>query len=413
MPPSHQPDTDPDSGTESNDIELGHHHHTIDSTPNSPATLPDSSPPLNGGLSSQSIEHKALLSPHIEKSQQTGKPLNDVDGPLLCFCFDLARLSPSARFILLTLGVSVFFLLNSWVEEYTFKQLPNFRYGWFLTFVELTSFSVFAVLDRLFVSHEPVLSHTASLRRHGVVAAFMTASRGLTNVSLQFLNYPTQIIFKSMKLITVMIGSLFILRASFTMYEYASAVCLVVAACFFSLGDTDVSVEFPVKGITIVLLSLVGDSLHSNTQDSLLREHKASTSEAMLFTNFFAAIASFVYILVTGELFAAIAYCQSYPIAYALFLLRSAVIYLGVLCFMLMIKSFGVVVATSVTTVRKIVSILLSFVLFPKAWSNKYWWGGLLFGVSLTLSVIDQRSKRAKVMEEKRSRAYSATADRR
>ena len=406
MPPTHthNSETDLDSGAETNDLELGDSL----STPNTPATLPVS-PPLDA------IEQKPLLGslPHIEKSQQTGKPIHDTDGPLLLFCFDLSRLSPTARFTLLTVGVSVFFLLNSWVEEYTFKQLPKFQFGWYLTCFELLCFTTFAGLERLFISHEPVLSHTASLRRHGIVAAAMTASRGLTNVSLQYLNYPTQIIFKSMKLITVMLGSLFILRASFTVYEYASALSLVVAACFFSLGDTDVSVEFPIKGITIVLLSLVGDSLHSNTQDSLLREHKASTSEAMLFTNFFAAVASFLYILVSGELFAAVAYCQAYPIAYVLFIGRSAVIYLGVLCFVLMIKSFGVVAATSVTTVRKIVSILLSFVMFPKQWSNKYWWGGLLFGASLCLSVVDQRSKRLKAMEEKRNRAYSATADRR
>ena len=431
MPTTHTGErsvTDVDGSSDDNDVELGDGR---------------TSPHQNGASDTDS-----LLNAIDQKSHQTGKPLHDTDGPLLCFCFDLARLSPHARFILLTVGVSVFFLLNSWVEEYTFKQLPQFRFGWYvwtlctlvpdftlcpcciahpllcaellrcgcdryLTFVELICFSVFAVIERLFISHEPVLSHTASLRRHGIVAAAMTASRGLTNVSLQYLNYPTQIIFKSMKLITVMIGSLFILRATFTVYEYASAVCLVVAACFFSLGDTDVSVEFPVKGITIVLLSLVGDSLHSNTQDSLLREHKASTSEAMLFTNFFAAVASFVYIVVTGELIEAIAYCQAYPIAYALFVVRSAVIYLGVLCFMLMIKSFGVVTATGVTTVRKIVSILLSFVLFPKAWSNKYWWGGMLFGASLCLSVADQRYKRAKAVEDKRNRALSAASDRR
>ena len=302
----------------------------------------------------------------------------------------------------------VFFLLNSWVEEYTFKQLPKFEYGWYLTFFELICFSAFAVLDRVLISHEPLLSHTASLSRHGLVAAAMTASRGLTNVSLQFLNYPTQIIFKSMKLITVMIGSLLILNASFTLLEYASAVCLVVAACAFSLGDSDTNIEFPVKGIVIVCLSLVGDAVHSTTQDALLREHRASTSEMMLFTNFFAACACLLYISVNGELSAAVAYCQLYPQAYALFVLRSGVIYLGVLCFALMIKSSGVVVATGVTTVRKIVSILLSFLFFPKPWSSKYLWGGVLFAASLMLSLYDQRVKRRRLQDDKRARTAGA-----
>jgi adenosine 3'-phospho 5'-phosphosulfate transporter B3 len=281
-------------------------------------------------------------------------------------------------------------------------------YGWYLTFFELVCFSAFAVMDRAFISHEPLLSHTAGLGRHGVVAAAMTASRGLTNVSLQFLNYPTQIIFKSMKLITVMVGSLFILNASFTVFEYLSAVCLVVAACMFSLGDSDTNIEFPVKGIVIVCLSLVGDAIHSTTQDALLREHRASTSEMMLFTNAFAAAACLLYISINGELSAAIAYCQLYPQAYALFVLRSAVIYLGVLCFALMIKSSGVVVATGVTTVRKIISILLSFLFFPKPWSSKYMWGGALFAASLMLSLYDQKNKKRKAVDDKRTKAAGA-----
>jgi len=62
---------------------------------------------------------------------------------------------------------------------------------------------------------EDAFSHNASLPRHGMVAVAMSLSRGLTNVSLQYLNYPTQVIFKSMKLITVMIGSIILLRKSF------------------------------------------------------------------------------------------------------------------------------------------------------------------------------------------------------
>lgn len=327
---------------------------------------------------------------------------------LPCLCFDLIRLSPQLRFGVLCTGVFFFFLLNSWVEEYTFKQLPKFQYGWYLTFFELFCFSCFAVLDRIFLSREPVFGHNATLKQHGIVAAAMTASRGLTNVSLQFLNYPTQIIFKSMKLITVMIGSLFMLKASFSIYEYLTALALVCAAIMFSLGDTDVSVEFPLKGILIVSLSLVGDALHSTTQDKLLRQYQSTTAECMLFTNFFASAASLVYITFTGELFDAIRYCQLYPQAYGLFVIRSAVIYLGVLCFILTIKNSGVVVATGVTTVRKILSILLSFVFFPKQWSSKYYLGGAFFLASLMLTFHDQKLKEKQRAEEKKERARQA-----
>lgn len=43
-----------------------------------------------------------------------------------------------------------FFLLNSWLEEYLFKQLKSFKFGWYMTAFELMCFAVFAVLERWF-----------------------------------------------------------------------------------------------------------------------------------------------------------------------------------------------------------------------------------------------------------------------
>ena len=60
---------------------------------------------------------------------------------------------------------------------------------------------------------------------------------------------------------------------------------------------------------------------------------------------------------------------------------------------------------------RKILSILLSFLFFPKKWSAKYFWGGVLFSASLLLTVVDQREKmrlRALDAEKKRRGAGPA-----
>lgn len=322
---------------------------------------------------------------------------------LRCLCFNLTHTAPVPRFLLLVAGVFFFFMLNSYVEEYTFKQLPHFEFGWYLTFFELFCFSLFALFERFLnqqlgtsspsAGKESLFSHQAAFSRHLIVSLAMTASRGLTNVSLQYLNYPTQVIFKSMKLITVMIGSLFILKSSFSLLEYVSAVTLVVSACLFSLGDADVTPHYSSLGLFVVLLSLVFDAIHANTQETLLKEHKATTTEAMLFTNLFSAGFALVIVVLSGELFPAIQYCSLYPSSYFLFVLRAAVIYGGVLCFVTLIKSNGVVTATSVTTVRKILSILMSFVLFPKPFTEKYIWGVVTFAVSVLLSYYDVRQK--------------------
>lgn len=362
------------------------HAHASQSHPTRSANSADKDHPShssNGILGSASAVGSSLAS-----NSNSGAPIK-------CLCFNLSIFSPTLRFLILSVGVFFFFLLNSTVEEFIFKSMSNFEFGWYLTFFELLCFSAFATCERLIMREESILSHRASYTRHAVVAAAMTVSRGLTNVSLQYLNYPTQVIFKSMKLITVMIGSIVMLRSSFAWHEYLSAATLVASACLFSLGDVDVQPEYNTIGLIIVCASLVADAIHSNTQDALLRQHQASTSEAMLFTNFFAAAICLVWITATGEITLAMRYCAEDPFIYVLFVSRAIVIYGGVLCFVTLIKSFGVVAATSVTTVRKILTILMSFALYPKAYSNKYALGVLVFVISVVIGVWGQERQRS------------------
>ena len=99
------------------------------------------------------------------------------------------------------------------------------------------------------------------------------------------------------------------------------------------------------------------------------------------------------YIVFTGELWPAMAFCSKYPIAYSLFLLRGACIYVGVVFFITLIKRFDVVVANSVTTVRKIMTVVLSFILFPKPLTIVYLYGIGVFsvGVYVNLQVLRER----------------------
>lgn len=165
-----------------------------------------------GGVTSLSID---MPPPPEDKQPERAKWL----------CIDLSRWSPQLQFLFLSGGVFLFFILNSYAEEYLFKAIPSFHYGWYMTFFELCCFTLFAAVERT-LQGQPVLHHTAPLKGHAQVAVAMTASRGLTNMSLSYLNYPTQVIFKSMKLITVMIGSIF-MGKKFSGLEVLQALCFV------------------------------------------------------------------------------------------------------------------------------------------------------------------------------------------
>lgn len=390
----------------------GSGHHSASQSPDD-GLLRDNEPLLGedgDGLTEE--EREAQMQRRIEEGRK--EEAKRESRKVVFLCFDLTHFSQTNLFILLSCGVLGFFMLNSWLEEFLFKRLRDFKFGWYMTAFELLCFAGFAALERRMKLSSPsdsIWQHNATYRQHLFVAFCMTCSRGLTNKSLEYLNYPTQVIFKSMKLITVMLGSLVILKQRFSVLEYVNAVALVLSAILFALGDTEAAPEVAgYTGIVIVCLSLVADALHSNTQEQLLKEFKAGVLEAMLYTNLFAAAMAGMWVLLTGEFFEAFVYCAEFPLAYLLFVLRASVIYLGVLCFVLMIGTFGVVSATAITTVRKILTIVASYVLFPKPWTGRHVLGGCIFAVGIALSVVDQKMKNAAKARQEREKAMQMTS---
>ena len=101
-------------------------------------------------------------------------------------------LSDHAQLVILSIGVFAFFITNGYVEEYLFIRFPGFKFGWFLTVIELVLFALFAGFQRL-VYRERIFAHSMPLVNHFIVAMAVTMSRGLTNVSMQLLNYPTMV----------------------------------------------------------------------------------------------------------------------------------------------------------------------------------------------------------------------------
>lgn len=180
----------------------------------------------------------------MSKVEDKSKTEKGPGKPALKFLlWDITGLSEKLQFAVLACGVFFFFLLNSYLEEYLFRVIPEFKYGWYLTFFELLCFAAFAMMERT-SGGEKAMARSAPLRGHFWVAAAMTASRGLTNESLQYLAYPTQVVFKSMKLITVMIASVVFLGRRYVGGEYLAAAMLVASAALFSLGDVDLAPDY-------------------------------------------------------------------------------------------------------------------------------------------------------------------------
>jgi len=207
---------------------------------------------------------------------------------------------------------------------------------------------------------------------------------------LLLLNYPTQVVFKSMKLLSVMIGSRCFLKKQYSTLEYVAAPFMVASAILFSLGDSTAALNFDFWGLVIVCVSLIFDSIHANAQEYTLRLNRDTTVELLVYSNLLSGVFSCIIGTMSGELIPLVKYVEKHSVFEMLkwFVIRSMCLYIGVAAFVVFTKKFGAVAAVTITTVRKVLTVLLSFVLWPtmKVFTSQHSVGTIVFVLSLILN---------------------------
>ncbi|XP_016678087.2 UDP-galactose/UDP-glucose transporter 2 isoform X2 [Gossypium hirsutum] len=113
------------------------------------------------------------------------------------------------------------------------------------------------------------------------LSAVLMGSHGLTKGSLAFLNYPAQLMFKSTKVLPVMVMGAFIpgLRRKYPAHEYVSAILLVLGLILFTLADAQTSPSFSVIGVIMVIGAVVMDSFLGNLQEVIFNMNPETTQE--------------------------------------------------------------------------------------------------------------------------------------
>ena len=146
-------------------------------------------------------------------------------------------------------------------------------------------------------------------------------------------------------------------------------------------------------GIMMISTALVADAIIGNLQEKVMKNHPAAVNAEFIHYSY--AI-GFMYLLVcltfTGNVISGFqAFASENPfLSYGITLIFSISGYLGVQVVLTMVRHFGAFTAVAVTSMRKALSIGISFILFSKPFTPTYVVGGVivLFGVYLNLVAI-------------------------
>jgi len=191
-----------------------------------------------------------------------------------------------------------------------------------------------------------------------------------------------------------MIIATIINKRVFKKYEYASAMSISLGLVIFAAVDWKLTPSFNPIGLILVSFSVVADAILPNAQERLFGQG-SSRLEVTLYTNFFTLVAMTVTTLASGDLVRVIQLALTtetnlvtYMVVYTL------ISYIAISSFMMIVKKYGGVTAVLLSTARKSMTLILSFILFPKAFSWYYALGAcLVLGGLLAVSLKKQYSK--------------------
>ncbi|KAM3929724.1 adenosine 3'-phospho 5'-phosphosulfate transporter 2 isoform 1-T1 [Leptodactylus fuscus] len=349
--------------------------------------------PINMDLKfSNSRKHISISIP--SKTDAMSPHIKSVDD-IRVLGINLSQFQKPVQFFICVTGVFVFYLIYGYLQELIFS-VEGFRpFGWYLTLVQFGFYSMFGLVELQLTQDK---RRRIPAKTYMIIAFLTVATMGLSNTSLGYLNYPTQVIFKCCKLIPVMIGGVFIQGKRYNAVDVTAALCMSAGLIWFTLADSTVAPNFNVTGVLLISLALCADAVIGNVQEKAMKLHNGSNSEMVLYSYSI----GFVYILlglaITSGLTPAVSFCSKYPLqtyGYAFFFSLTG--YFGISFVLALIKVFGALVAVTVTTGRKAMTIVLSFLFFAKPFTIQYIWSGLLVVLGIFLNVYSKNMDKMKL----------------
>eukprot|EP00051_Salpingoeca_urceolata_P016061 m.211850 g.211850 ORF g.211850 m.211850 type:complete len:324 (-) comp18579_c0_seq5:63-1034(-) len=296
------------------------------------------------------------------------------------------------RLLFLTAGVFSFYLAYGVLQEQLFHAGLK-QYGWFITLIQ---FVIYAILSKLEMFARRIRRSGLSLRVYVLISMMTVATMGFSNTSLEYLNYPTQVMFKSCKLIPVMIGGILIQGKRYTLLEFQATLLLCAGLVVFTLADVSASATFDPTGVLLISCALVADAMIGNVQEKNMKQHNVTNTEMVHYSYGIGVVIIFAICLANGQLYGGTQHCQQLPLTQTAvpMVLFSVSGYLGVSFVLSLVKSFGALTAVTVTNLRKAFTMVLSFLVFPKPFAFQYLVGGGLVFAGIGLSVYSKQLKR-------------------
>lgn len=301
---------------------------------------------------------------------------------------NMSKLSSGARLSFSIAGIFVLYVCYGALQEAIFTSNDMRSYSLFLT---LYQFGIYSAIAYFELRARNTIISKSLLGLYCFLALLTMGTISFSNAAVGYLNYPTQVIFKCCKMIPVLIGGILIQGNRYSVLEILAVVLMTLGLIFFTLVDVSIQPTFTFFGVILVTCALCCDGALGNFQEMAMKKFGCSNTEILFYSYTVGCAFLITGLTVSATLVPAFRYFNHHPMkTYGLGFLFSISGYFGMQFVLCLVHSHGALTAVTVTTFRKAVSIILSFILFKKPFSQGYIWSGLLVVAGLYLNLYNK-----------------------
>lgn len=212
-------------------------------------------------------------------------------------------------------------------------------------------------------------NNTAPLWAFTPCALSNTMSSWSQYASLKYVSFPVQTVFKSSKIIPVMMMGKFLKGTNYSLGQYTEALLITVGVAIFSIASKNPTknADTELIGLIFLIMYISFDSFTSQWQDKIYVQYGRANVDAyqmMLGVNVSAICITTAGLIITGDLPVVWEFLAANPVVIRYNIITAITSASGQLSIFYTIKEFGPIVFTIIMTTRQMFSICISAVLF-------------------------------------------------
>lgn len=241
-----------------------------------------------------------------------------------------------------------------------------------------------------------------------------------SNSALFYINYPTQVIVKSCKMIPVMAVSVLWRKKSYPLAAYMRVAMVTAGIIMFTFfkeaaKKSAKGARLQVFGLGLAMLSLFMDGFVGPAQEEIFSSYKPTTHQMMYYVNGWAFVLLLGGLLVTGDGARALSFVGKHPAILSKMMQFGLMSAMGQFFIFWLVRSFSALTLVTVTTTRKFFTVLASIFWFQHKVALGQWFSiALVFtglGWEETNKYIQkQRARAAKNAQDKKDAAAAQQA---